>query len=666
MSDTRLKPGGRARRPGTQVRAGFRRRKLLLGLVATGIVATGLATLRFAGRLKGTDRPRNVLLITMDTTRADYLGCYGAVSARTPNIDRLAREGTLFARCSTCSPLTLPSHSSILTGLYPYVHGARLNGTGRLAEVNITLAETLREAGYATQATVASFVLNKQFGTAQGFDVYHDVVPTAGGEPLMAERKGIEIGDDAIQMLRALSGRPFFLWVHFYDPHFPYESPRVDDILSPAAYADEITLMDSQIGRLLEELKRLGRDRDTLVVAVADHGEGLNQHEEWKHGYFLYQTTLHTALLMRCPGTIPAGKLISAQVRTIDIAPTILDLLGLPPWDHAQGVSLRPLITGQQPDPKLAAYGETFLAQVEYGLSQLRSLTLGGWKYIWSPKPELYDLVNDPQETENLAAREAERAARLHEQLRQLIAEAPPPPTVDQTTSSLTGQELARLESLGYVGGRGGQAVGGTELDRFEPRGGNPQDFARSFKLVSWEFPQLLKSGQHKRAEMLVRQLMETMPEAAYLPAYLGTVLLLQGRNREAEEAFQKAVSLAPDDYLVRMKYGGFLRKTERPADALAQFEAVLERYPDDVEALKQAALALATLGRLEAAEANLRRALEIEPRSAPVLRVLALIYEDQKRLPEALQYLDQALAIDPDFRECQEDRRRVGQKLGR
>jgi arylsulfatase A-like enzyme/Tfp pilus assembly protein PilF len=644
------------------------RRLVLVPLIITAAAVLALAAVlatRYFGKEARTAGLRNVLLITMDTTRADYLGCFGRTTARTPNIERLAREGTAFTHCTTCAPLTLPSHASIMTGVYPYVHGARQNGTGRLADSNVTLAETLKAAGMATQATVASFVLNRQFGIAQGFDVYHDVARPATGDPSNAERRGDEVADDALAMLRSLAGQRFFLWVHFYDPHFPYHSTRTTDVLSPLAYADEIAFMDTQIGRLLAALRELNLERSTLVVAVADHGEGLNDHDEWKHGYFLYETTLHTPLIFRCPGVVPAGRTVSAQVRTIDIAPTILACLHLPPWEQAQGISLVGLCTGQQQDPKLAAYGETFQAQIEYGLSQLRSLTVGGWKYVWTTKPELYCLPRDPDETHNLVEQEPQRAADMLKQLRQLIADAPPPPAKEDSTATLTADDRTQLDSLGYVSGPGVQEEGATELDRFEPRGANAHDYARSFKLISWELPQLLRKKDYRQAEQMLRQLIATMPEAAYLPANLAEVLDAQGRSDEADQTFEHAITLAPKDYVLRMKYGMFLRRMNRPADAEAQFTIALESVPDDTNALSQLGLSLATLGQFDAAEEKLRRALEIDPRNTATLRVMGLICEQAGKLADAVRYFDQALTIDPAFHDCLADRQRVGQRLG-
>jgi arylsulfatase A-like enzyme/Tfp pilus assembly protein PilF len=600
----------------------------------------------------------------MDTTRADHLGCYGRMPSPTPNLDRLAREGTLFARCTTCAPTTLPSHASIMTGLYPYVHGARQNGSGRLAQANLTLAEALREAGYRTQATVASFVLNQQFGIGQGFEAYHDVVPAVAGNPLNAERKGNEVGDDALQMLESLAGQRFFLWVHFYDPHFPYESARIPDVESPSAYEDEIRLMDTQIGRLLDKLHQLGREQDTLVVAVADHGEGLGQHDELMHGYFLYQTTLHTPLIFRCPGVIPAGQTVASPVRTIDIAPTILDLLGCPAWDQAQGASLKPLLSGRQADLNLAGYGESFDAHVEYGLSPLRSLSAGDWKYVLAPRPELYQLTADPDEIRNLVTEQPELAEKMRAQLRQLIADAPPPPAQDDSTVTLHASETEILDSLGYVAGGSIADDGLSELDRFEPSGDDPKDHARHFQIMVRDLPKLQARNDQAGAERLLRVLAEAMPRASRLRIHLAAALNAQGRADEAAEAFEQAVALAPNDYDVRRKYGSFLARAGRYQAAVEQFEIVLEKLPDDTAALEDAARALASLGQFERAEEYLRRAMQVAPKNARVLRAMGMVFERQRKLLEAVRFYREALEINPNYPECQRDLERAQRAL--
>ena len=661
----------RSRRDGSTARAdapAAARRRRSLWAAAIGLVvvaAVGWTLLRGSGPWVQTTRPKNVLLITLDTTRADHLGCYGRPNAQTPNLDRLAREGTLFTRCTASSPLTLPSHSSIMTGLYPYVHGARQNGTGRLSDANLTLAEVLQTSGFATQATIASFVLNVQFGIAQGFDVYHDVVPEAAGSPLHAERKGDEVCDQALQMLDELARRPnFFLWVHFYDPHFPYESPRIADVYSPLAYADEITFMDAQIGRLLDKLRQVGREQDTLVIAVGDHGEGLGQHDELMHGYLLYDTTLHVPLILRCPNVVPAGKTVTAQVRTIDIAPTVVSLVGVPAMDEAQGVSLVPLLTGQQTDLKLAGYAESFDAHIEFGLSPLRSWSAGPWKYILAPGAELYHLADDPGETRNRFTDRPEFAAEMRSQLHQLIADAPPPRTSAETGPVLSADDRDRLASLGYVYIPVAFGQDEVELDRFEPSGGDPKDYVRFFRLLVRDLPELQGQKDWPRAELVLRQMIETMPQASRLQVQLAAVLQPQGRLDEAAAAFERALELAPDDCDIHRKFGMFLIHTQRYEEAVRRLEWVLERSPTDTVALERCAHAHVQLGQLDQAEERLRRAREIDPKSIRVLRALGAVAEKKGDLLEARKSYQTAVEVDPNCQECRRDLERVQQEL--
>jgi choline-sulfatase len=607
---------------------------------------------------------RNVLLITMDTTRADYLGCYGRTPSRTPAIDAAARGGLRFTRCTTASPLTLPAHSSILTGMYPYAHGVRQNGTNMLAESNITLAELLRDAGYQTAATVASFVLEHRFGTAQGFAVYHDqMTASVDNDPVHAERKGQEVASDAVQLLHGFrADQPFFLWAHFYDPHFPYESKTHPDILSREAYEDEVAEMDRQIGRVLAALKEIGQEQNTLVVLVADHGEGLNDHDEWKHGYFLYETTIHTPLILRCPADLPAGQTIDAQVRSIDLAPTILAWARVPAPETMQGVDVAALWRTPGTDLHLSGYSETFQAQLEYGLSPLRALSATNWKYILAPDAELYDVVKDPRELDNRAAAEGQRTTEMRASLRALIASAPEPPA--QTAVVLQESETRALAGLGYVEA-GGPKPDEEEIERSEPQGGNPRDFARSFKTVSWDLPQLLARGETAQAEALLRGLIATLPNAAYLHSHLAGVLEKLGRKEEARAAHAQAVALAPQDYVVCKKYGRFLRTHDEPEAALAQYLPLLPTRPKDVDLAQEVALAQAALGREDEAEAQLQRAAQLDPQNAYTYRILGIIRERQGRLPEALALYRQALEKKPDFLEAQRDVQRVLQRPG-
>ncbi len=637
---------------------------------AVVIVIGGGLALQSAGVFSSQPGPANVLLITLDTTRADFIGCYDhpvfPLHAETPNIDRLAGEGVRFTRCTTCSPTTLPSHASIMTSLYPYAHGARINGSGRLAAGNVTLAETLRDKGYRTAATIAAFVLNQQFGMDQGFETYHDVVPAATGNPLAAERRGDEVCDDAITLLEEMAEDRFFLWVHFYDPHHPYVSQRHPDVESPEAYADEINFVDEQVGRLIAKLRALGIEDDTIVVVVADHGEGLDQHGELRHTYFLYETTLHAPLIVRWPDGIRTPRTIADNVRTIDVAPTILALLGMEEWEQAQGVSLTPLIDGETESLELAGYAESINAHVEYGVSLLRSWTTQEWKYVLAPKPELYHLPEDPGETSNLIAAQAEVGAGLRQAMYDLISDAPPPPSLEDSSATLDAAAQAQLESLGYAGGRSEMIDEGVpEIERFEPTGKNPADYAKYFRLMARDFPLLQQSGDHAATEAMLRELLDALPEASRFHVHLASTLVDQGRHEEATAAFRRALEVAPTDWDNRRKFATHLMNTGNYAEAKEQFKQVLEHVPDNVDALRDAAQVDAALGNMGAARQLLEVALRVEPRNVSVLFTMGRLYEHGGDLIQALQFYQDALAVHPQYGEARAAVARVERKMG-
>lgn len=634
---------------------------LFLALAAIlGLLTAFLLTRTFSGP----SSVRNVLLITMDTTRADHLGCYGRRDAGTPSLDRLASEGALFDRCASCAPLTLPSHACIMTSKYPYAHGARNNASYRVADVNVTLAEVLRERGYATQATVASVVLNRLFGLDQGFEAYNDIGTGSLSSPARAERPADEMADDAISMLRSLSSKPFFLWVHFYDPHEPYEPRKGFPLNSIPAYHEEIEFMDSQIGRLLAELKRLDLEDNTLVVAVADHGEGLGDHGELTHGFLLYETTLRVPLLMRCPGIIPAGKRVDSLVRTIDIAPTILDLMGRPALKDGQGSSLKPLLLGKIGDLHVSAYAETFVTQFEFGLSPLRSLIQETSKYILAPKPELYDLVRDPGETRNLIEAEAPKASTLRADLKDLIRRAPPLPP-DQATSATPSAELVeQLKAMGYTADtRQDTPSDEKEIDRFEPKGRNPMEHKRAIRLM-FEARKFENAKDYVQMEQLVRQADQDLPDSPAILLLLCYTQRLQDRLNEALADCKRALALDPVGYNSNRMTAEVLVELSRFDEAIRLLKSLLEKYPGDTKTRYILGMALAGQERLAEAEAEFRSALASEPQNPKVLNAMAVILSRQNRQEEAIPYLRKALEIDPGYEKARTDLRLLLQAL--
>ncbi|MFQ5489112.1 MAG: sulfatase-like hydrolase/transferase [Phycisphaerae bacterium] len=605
----------------------------------------------------------NVLLITLDTTRADFLGCYGSQAVQTPNLDQLASQGALFENCTTCTSLTLPSHCSIMTGVYPFVHGVRKNGTNRLPSNSETLAEILKAAGLHTRAIVASFVLNRMFGIDQGFEGFSEVSRGANTIALHAERRGDEVCEDALGALRDLSSDRFFLWVHFYDPHYPYVATGAGLSSPTQAYAQEIEFTDRQIGRLIEELAVLGLTSRTLVVVVGDHGEAFSEHEEYQHGYFVYDTTLRVPLIFRCPGTVPPGRKVQGRVRTIDVAATICDFLHQKPLSRQQGHSLMSLIRGDSQDLDLNAYGESLEGHLQFGLSPLRSLHHESWKYILAPRPELYDLHDDPGELNNLIDRFPERAAQMRQRLRSIIAAAPPPPPDDAAALELSAADLAMLQSLGYTGGIDTQALQGDEQERFEPIGKDPKDFTEAITLYS-QSHWALTAGQLEYGESLLRRLVDRVPSAAHIRADLAFVLQEQQKTAEALVQYERAVALAPDDGYVRRMYGGLLMRMGRWDAAVEQLTRAVADRPDDLEGWYNLGVAVASQGRFAQARNHFERALVIDPKHVSSIHALGAAYLREGMLHEAEDCFGRALRINPSHRRSQQDLQRVQQRL--
>jgi arylsulfatase A-like enzyme len=389
--------------------------------------------------------PLGIVIITLDTTRADRLPVYGFPAPEMPHLARLAREGVVFDRATSVAPLTLPAHCSLFTGLFPPAHGVRDNADPSLSPDHTTLAETLREQGFKTGAFVGSAVLDADRGLAQGFDHYAGVADI--GVPVQtaaAWRRANEVVTDAIQWLEGIEGR-FFLWAHLYDPHRPYDPPEPFRSRYTDPYVGEIAFADSQIGRLLDALERRTMLDRTIVVVAGDHGESLGDHGERDHGVFVYQSTLNVPLIIRAPQV--RSRRIADVVRLVDVMPTVLELLGVNS-DSVDGVSLAAMMRGDARDVELDAYAESFYPR-RFGWSALRTLRAGRYKLIDAPRPELYDLDRDPFELRNIYDERRSVAVALARQLdtfgRALARgrSASPPATSTEL--------LERLASVGYV-----------------------------------------------------------------------------------------------------------------------------------------------------------------------------------------------------------------------
>src|SRR5258706_737942 len=399
-------------------------------------------------------RRPNVLIITIDTLRADHLGCYGFHLARTPAIDALSREGVRCANAISSAPITMPSHTSIFTGLFPPAHGVRDNGAYALGEDAVTLAERLRDAGYTTHAFVSALVLNRRYNLNQGFETYDDDL-WAEDDPklfMIRERQAPKTADRFLQWFgewNRSKAKPFFTWIHFFDPHQPYRPNSTDAALSVSPYDAEIAGVDRQIGRIVETLRANGQLDNTLLVLVADHGESLGEHGEQTHAIFVYDATVRVPLIIRYkPAFQPA--VYTNPVRSVDIVPTVLGILRLPGGDTTDGHDLGAALRGKEPAPQLPQYSESLLSEVGFGMAPLFAIRHDGYKYIRAPRPELYDLPNDPHELHNILPEFPRVGAKLDAELTQLTKDSSSH-AVKAAASPMTRETEESLQALGYL-----------------------------------------------------------------------------------------------------------------------------------------------------------------------------------------------------------------------
>lgn len=623
--------------------------------VALGVGLGALALLGLPGCSGGAPRRPNILIISIDTLRADHLGCYGHPAVKTPNIDRLAAEGTLFTQCTSVAPLTLPAHCSLLTATYPFVHGARDNGQFQLHAGNETLTEALKADGYATICEVAAVVLDRVYGMDQGFDTYGDVeAANASGKRkskrALTERSAEEVADAGIAALDRVGRGPFFMLLHFFDPHHPLMPPErfAQQYLDP--YLGEIAYVDEQVGRVLAALKERKLDEHTIVVLTADHGEGRGQHNEATHSCFIYDATQTVPLIFRRPGQIPVGR-VSAQVRQIDVAPTLLAMAGLDPLPHAQGVDLNPLITGRGADLNLAAYSETMHTRYNFGFSQLRALRAGGWKYILAPKPELYHVAQDVGEEHNLIEQEPQRAAEMRAALQKLIAEAHP--AGGGARRVMSDDEIAKLRSQGYaVGGSEDPSLAGKqEMDLFEPQGPDPKDYAEDItRMISGIG--LAQMGQFAAAEQMLREVLDRLPPGSTglfrIYNTLGTVLAAQGRFADSLPFLEKALEARPGEPVTLTDIGIANFNLQRLDPAFAALEAAVRTPPESARTHMYYGVTLAMKKRPADGLRHLDRAIQLAPTMGAAYANKGVILARTGRVAEAVQAYEKAVQYEP------------------
>ena len=549
----------------------------------------------------------NVVLVTADTLRADKLGCYGNARIDTPHLDALASTGVLFENAASSAPITLPAHASIFTGTYPIHHGVRDNGGYYLEPQHETLAESLREQGYATGAFVGAFVLDSRFGLDQGFESYFDdfdLSQTENAALNSFHRPGGEVLEQALTWMDSVRDRPFFSWVHLYDPHRPYDPPepfRSRYAGEPSGnYDGEVAYVDSLVGELVAWLETRKLRESTLLVFVGDHGEALGDHEELTHGFFVYDSTMRVPLILNAPSPQLLGRRVDAQVRTIDLMPTVLELIGAEVPSEVQGTSLVPLATGQVDDLELAAYGESVFPE-HYGWAPLASLRTRNFHFIDAPHPELYDLESDSGEHRNIVSERAGTVRELKERLDETRARYAREGVDEQGPAAIDAETREKLEALGYLGGGASRS----NRDPSQPLA-DPKDKIGIFKLIREASTDADEGRTHEAMNKLELALAEDpeIPEAYHL---LGNLHAESGENDRAVAAYQQALARAPE-------------------------------YKPAIFGL---ALAYREMGQDVKAAAGLERILELDPRASQASFLLAKIEIGRERFEDALTILE-------------------------
>jgi choline-sulfatase len=559
----------------------------------------------------------DIVVVTLDTVRADRLGCYGSRLGLTPHLDAFASEAVVFEDVSCSTPVTLPSHATLFTGRYPTATGVRNNGSFAVPASETTMAEALRAGGWRTGAVIAAYPLQSRYGLAQGFDVYDEDLPpiaaTGGGafSVHFSERDARAVTDRALDLWSRLAGKPRFLWVHYFDAHAPYTPPEPFAASHAGApYDGEIAYVDAELGRLLE---RVARDAPrAIVVIAADHGESLGEHGEKTHGIFLYQSTVGVPLVIRAPGRWPAGGRVSIPVSLADVFPTVLKLAGVEVPGPVDGADLAPAVGGTLATGR-EVYAESFLPLLQFRFSPLTMLRSGPLKYIGAPAPEIYDVRGDPSESRNLAGSSPDQAA-LAERLTAFVARSDPD-AAERATSGLDAESEARLRSLGY-------AAAGTLARPDAGAGRDPktmtdylQRYDRAVGLVS--------AGRIDEGLEGLRALLPEAPENYMARYQLAAGLLAAGRAAEARAELEKVVAAAPEFGSGYLMLAECLLAEGRLDDAVRSFDTAALRLPTQAEPRVAKGRALESRGRFDAAADAYREAVEREPGATEAARAL-------------------------------------------
>jgi len=652
-------------------------------LRAVVLIPVGLALAFYSVTAMAASRP-NLVLVTVDTLRADRVGCYGYKTIQTPNMDRLAADGVRFQSVVSQVPLTLPSHCTIMTGAYPVFHGVRDNVGYRLSQSKITLATILRNQGYRTAAFVGAYVLNATFGLNQGFSYYDDKIAGSLRSGLavnlnQVERPAEEVISRGMSWLKAHPRSPFFIWLHLYDPHDPYQPPApFNDQYKAKPYDGEIAYADRELGRFLELLKQSGLYENTLVVLTGDHGESFGEHREWTHGYFIYDTTVLVPLIIKPVQKGMRGRVVAEQVSLVDVAPTILQLLDLQGAAELQGRGTLGLMLGKQRDWPEFAYCETYYP-AQFGWSPLAAVRSKDAKFIQAPRPELYDLTVDAGEETNLVQRRSYLANALRARLAQVQSKYSDRNASQEASLQMRTRELENLVALGYVGMPGGSAppVGNPSV------AADPKDKLAVFEMISTG-SQDVAAGRYLKALPILQKVIQIEPGMRLARSMLGRCYFELNQFEPSRKAFREILEQQPQnldarffvaacdyrlkdlgaaetglkevleqdrDFAAAHLYLGFLYQARgNSASALAAFQRVLELEPENEDAHAKTGFLLASSGRVKEAVPHFQKVILLNPADGEAHVNLAVAYSKLNMEELARRELAEACRLEKKY----------------
>lgn len=592
-------------------------------------------------------RDYNYILISVDTLRADRIGCYGFPDVETPTMDLFARRGVKFDQCIAVTPLTLPSHTSLLTGTYPTFHGVRDNGGFLVPQEMSTLAELMQQNGYRTSAYVAAYVLDSKWGLNQGFEYYFDNFDLSKYKTISlgnVQRPANEVLDEVLPWLDEHKNEKFFTWIHLYDPHTPYEPPAPYAQKYPTQpYIGEIAYTDSQLARLWAFLEEKDLVDNTVLVFVSDHGESLGEHHESAHGFFIYQEGIHVPLIFVTPFEQTFGLSRQQPVSLVDVMPTVLDLANIPIPSQIQGNSLLPLFRREENGVNSIAYSETFYPRFHYGWSELKSLQDGRYKLIMAPDLELYDLRNDPDESYNLVDSLAAEARRLLSELESFI-DTSSQGAFELDFSHMDEESREKLAALGYIGSFTDEAsLSGRQL-------GDPKEKIHIFNRLG----QAREMGLQEEFESAIAMIDQIIAEDPnIIDAYFsrGNIFTKWGKHEEALASFTHVLEIKPDDTFTVINIAGAHIQLGQLEEAKEFILGKLESMQPDSQVYFILGNVCNLLKEYDEAEVHYKKCVELNPTSASAYCALGGIYIINNRLEEADSFLAKARELNPVLR---------------